>query len=1178
MNKKIIHHKKILLTWGLALCLCAVQLDAILPAFAAPSDNTAENMTDATSDIADTMLDASIDTADAIHISTVDDLRSFAENCSVDTWSVGKLILLDNDLQLNDTELSPIPSFGGTFLGQGHAISGFSLSGGSNHMGLFRYIQEEGAVYQLSVSGSAQAESSHSGLALLAGVNKGIIGNCHVSGTINGGEKSGGIAGINESTGIILDCSSSGSVCGKHLIGGIAGENLGSISGCQNHCDVNIIAEDNHIDLSSIDLDAALTDILTTENAASVTDIGGITGSNSGSVRACVNDGSVGYPHVGYNIGGIAGSQSGYIEGCINYGVLNGRKDIGGIAGQMEPSSRLQFDEDTLKKLNEEFHTLHDLLTKLDQDLNGSSSSLTGQIDQLLNSVEGAQNAVDNILTNASEDFSSFAEPTDLASLPSPKPVSLDFLDKLPSISPSPSPGESPTPSATPGITPDVTPTPTPEATPTPDVTPAPEATPTADITPAPEAAPPSDITSAPETSASDEEPAADTVSDQNPGKSAEMDDDANESETESSAQTRSYYPESLYAPRRIQSMILYAPAGTSASDAVAVPGDIPASDTAPIPGDTLTSDTVPVPGDIPASDTAPAQEEAPAPTATPEETPTPFPFPTLPADFNPDDYRFFEDIDREDVEKSINDAQTNIYEDASELLEGIQNRIQSHISIVGSRFDAAKNMLGSSFSAIISDTRLLNSMLDGENQVVLDDFQAVIDELNIITDLITDPDPADPDEILEDISDNDQLTDTTGKVMNSANKGFINGDLNAGGIAGSLSRENNFDPENDFDLDQYDTTLNFRYQERIVIRQCENSGKIEGKKDCVGGIAGEVLLGSIMECTNTGTVKTDGSLVGGIAGISTSTIRNCNSKCALWGDSKIGGIAGEGNSIYDCRSMIEIREGHDYLGSVAGIIDSAGEVENCFFVEGGPAGIDGISYTGHAQPLPYQEFLELPALPDLFENIYLTFEADGHTVSILTIAYGESFDPSMLPDVPKKEGFVGTWSSFNQEDITFDQTIEAVYTEYITTLESDCRDGSRPVLLAEGTFSPDDRLTASKIEAYPEDGLTNAVCYKFHVQSDGYAPYTFRMLIPTDMKNPQLEQLLNQTWLPLPSKQDGSYLVFTLDTYDAVVCCADRPATIPVKIIVLLVILLIVLLGALILFLLRRRKLQKKH
>ena len=70
-----------------------------------------------------------------------------------------------------------------------------------------------------------------------------------------------------------------------------------------------------------------------------------------------------------------------------------------------------------------------------------------------------------------------------------------------------------------------------------------------------------------------------------------------------------------------------------------------------------------------------------------------------------------------------------------------------------------------------------------------------------------------------------------TGKVTNCINKGKIYGDLNLGGIAGSMSKENNLDPEDDLALDNDNATLNFRYKERIVIRSCQNTASVEGKK-----------------------------------------------------------------------------------------------------------------------------------------------------------------------------------------------------------------------------------------------------------------------------------------------------------------------------------------------------------
>lgn len=1000
------------------------------------------------------------DTADAVHISTAADLISFSQSCAMDTWSQGKLFVLDNDIDLSGTDFSPIPTFGGIFLGQGHCITGFTLTAGSNYTGLFRYIQKDGEVYNLSVRGVLEAESTHSGLGLIAGCNYGIISNSYADGDINGGSEAGLIVGLNETSGVITNCIASGTIYGSHLIGGIAGNNHGSITNCTNHSNVNTIASSNDINLSSIDVEATLTDILTTENAASVTDIGGIAGTNDGLIRACVNDGAVGYQHVGYNIGGIAGSQMGYIEGCINYGTLNGRKDVGGIAGQMEPSSEMEYSQDTMEKLDVEFDKLHDLLTQLDRDASGASTSLTGQVDQLLNSVEGAQYALDDILAQASNDFSSYSKLTDLTTLPSPRPVSLEFLDELPTMSPWASISPTPTATAEPGATPTIAPTPTatPESSATPEPTAAPTATPTATPT--------------------------------------------------------------------------------------------------ALPGATAT------------------------PTATPFlHWPDGVPTPSADLDdINWQDYYPDININREDVEKTINDTQQYVYEDASKVLSDLQSSIRGHAATISDRLSSAHNSLSSSFSSIISNMRTLNSMLDTNDQIILNDFQAIIDELNVITDLITNPDSTDPEDRYSDVSDEDQLTDTTGKVMNSVNKGKINGDVNVGGVAGAMSRENNLDPEDDLNLDS--STLNFRYKERIVVRDCENFGKVEGKKDCIGGIVGDMTLGSIIDCINNGSVTSDGSKLGGIAGSSGTIIRGSSSKCSLSGKDKIGGIAGYGTNISDCYSMIQIREGEDYLGSIAGNVDSSGEITNNYFVEGCPAGIDGISYTGKAQPISYQEFLERADLPVVFQDIVLTFEADERVVSTVTLSYGENFNASMLPQVPEKEGYIGEWADFDRNNITFDQTIEAQYVEYISTIESNETRSARPILLAEGTFHPEDYLVMTSLSLYPEDAKTKAECCKVSIHNSYGGPYTIRYLLPEEMKHTTIELYQDGQWVPAQTQTDGSYLVFSSDKSEFVFACVDRPETINTVTILVLSCLLVILLIIVILIICQKRKLKKhkKH
>lgn len=66
-------------------------------------------------------------------------------------------------------------------------------------------------------------------------------------------------------------------------------------------------------------------------------DIGGICSYSQGTVVNCTQYGVVGYPSIGYNVGGILGRNRGYVATCRNEGHIQGRKDVGGIVGQMEP-------------------------------------------------------------------------------------------------------------------------------------------------------------------------------------------------------------------------------------------------------------------------------------------------------------------------------------------------------------------------------------------------------------------------------------------------------------------------------------------------------------------------------------------------------------------------------------------------------------------------------------------------------------------------------------------------------------------------------------------------------------------------------------------------------------------------------------------------------------------------
>ncbi len=218
--------------------------------------------------------------------------------------------------------------FTGVFDGQGHAISGVSISGGEN-AGFFGVIKgatiKNLTLEKVSVSGTknvgalvgwAQAELDKDNMA--AG-KANLIGNCAVSGAVSGEESVGGLVGLNGgdsdpdtlfsissaidkcTADVAVTCTGSGS-----KIGGLVGDNSGVIT-----------------------KSAALGDV-TAENATSV---GGLAGdSYSGSVYDSHAEGGV----IGDSfVGGFAGSSNGVVRSCYSLGGVSGKNYTGGFAGSL---------------------------------------------------------------------------------------------------------------------------------------------------------------------------------------------------------------------------------------------------------------------------------------------------------------------------------------------------------------------------------------------------------------------------------------------------------------------------------------------------------------------------------------------------------------------------------------------------------------------------------------------------------------------------------------------------------------------------------------------------------------------------------------------------------------------------------------------------------------------------
>ena len=341
---------------------------------------------------------------EVIYINTAEDFAELAERCTLDTWSQGKKVVLQTDISLSDAELATIPTFGGIFDGNGRSISGLKITQSMTPSGLFNVLQENAVVKNLKVSGDLVPSGGSSNIGGIVGENYGMVTGCTFTGNVSGESNVGGIVGINAATGQILACRASGSIVGDKMTGGIAGCNLGVIGTCQNSAYVNTVSVDPTLSPEDIKLDFSLdvSRLSSMDTSMLSSDTGGIAGYSSGIVWDCANNAPIGYPHIGYNVGGIVGRNCGYIHTCDNNADIFGRKDVGGIAGQMEPYIAQNVSESTLARLEQQLDALDAMLTTALNDAGAGVGTVASRLNRIADYIDSAAGAASNIRTYGS--------------------------------------------------------------------------------------------------------------------------------------------------------------------------------------------------------------------------------------------------------------------------------------------------------------------------------------------------------------------------------------------------------------------------------------------------------------------------------------------------------------------------------------------------------------------------------------------------------------------------------------------------------------------------------------------------------------------------------------------------------------------------------------------------------
>lgn len=805
-----------------------------------------------------------------IHISSEAELRDLAASCALDTWSRDKNVVLDSDLTLADPSFLPIPTFGGSFDGQGHTIHNVSITDSLSPAGLFGVVQAGGSVRSLHVVGAVTPSGDGRSVGGIAGENNGAIEKCSFTGTVSGQVYVGGIAGHTGASGSILACETRGAVIGDSMTGGITGYNEGLLADCTNSACVNVESTDPRLDLEDLDLTPDLSKLGQANAGASSADTGGIAGYSAGTLSDCVNHGAVGYQHIGYNTGGVAGRSCGQLLRCRNDGSIAGRKDVGGVVGQIEPYIQVDASPTYLSELNRQLYELKSLTDQAANDAQDGAGDVSGRLN--------------------------------------------DMNDYL--------------------------------------------------------------------------------------------------------------------------------------KDALSDPQDPLAA-----------------------------------------------------------------------------------------------------ITGFGSRLKDLNNSASGSVDTVADDLRDINSKFNEVSNTVLAAISAA----------------SDPASVISDGSQGNIDKITLGKTSACTNSGAVSGDVNTGGIAGSIAIEYELDPEDDVSAN-LDGEYRRQYEYRAVVQQCANTGAVSAKRSNTGGIAGRMDLGLIISCESYGSVESDsGSCVGGIAGLTAATVRSSYAKCTLSGKKYVGGIVGSGvaersdgsaSTVTGCWSLVDITGCQQYEGAVSGA--DTGTFTDNYFVSDTLAGINRQSFAGRAEPVSFDTLAAAEGMPGGMTTFTLSFVSDGKVLTSRTFSYGASFDSSVYPPLPEKDGIYAHWDRTDLHGLHLDTVVTAVYDPLLPTLSSEqTREDGRPIILAGGDFNDGDTMAATALTLTPEefhaadgslaDRAANWFSYlkegqlppltvnrrvaeqwRVSLPDDGQETHTLRYLPSQDASHLRLYVNDGDGWQAASCDTVGSYLSFT--------------------------------------------------
>lgn len=475
-----------------------------------------------------------------------------------------------------------------------------------------------------------------------------------------------------------------------------------------------------------------------------------------------------------------------------------------------------------------------------------------------------------------------------------------------------------------------------------------------------------------------------------------------------------------------------------------------------------------------------------------------------------------------------------NIIDQYKELLDKLQDKLNGNNDndekIEDFVDDISKDIEN---STVADDIYGVADTVDSEIRTIADSIERISAQIKNIGNTVTETMDVvtSDDDYIEDISSADSAQNSDGVIAKSVNRGAVHGDINAGGIAGTMNVEYDVDPEYDLDITE---TTNVRLRSTVsdVVIYCINYGEVNSKKDCAGGIVGLQELGLVYGSEGYGTVKSEtGNYAGGIAGNSASAITDSYSLCNVESEDYTGGICGKGYTMQNCISIPAILGDGEAKGSLAGIIESDGEVSTNIFVNDIYGGIDDINYSGKADSASYEAVMAMENIPDGFHRVTLVFKADGNVIDTKNIAYNANLGVSELPAIPDKDGYYAQWpENIVSKPILQNTVVEAEYHVWIESVAGDiASQNDKPLFIAEGKFYDDNKITLSKCDT---DNLSGDIEYSYawkmrgtDVKDKGTKTCHFYIKNTSGSSEVWYRDNADSGWVKADAKEHGSYM-----------------------------------------------------